>query len=208
MGVFFALLWFNFLIPDINKLKLEEKTDSISILDMDDNLVASASYGKKQKRGVSYAWFNDGWRQSYAITPGAVNIFQEFQSCEEGKIINPATGNCIKAPVVSISECKEGYYRNPATGRCKKNPTMTELTPCKDGYERNPETNRCRKIRTETGQDYPVVETESSDYDNPKIFVATGVIVGLAILGISYAVYQYRKEIKQFILKICRRNAS
>jgi hypothetical protein len=36
MVIFFALLWINFLIPDIIELKLEEKTDSILILDLDD----------------------------------------------------------------------------------------------------------------------------------------------------------------------------
>jgi len=190
-----------------------------------------------QKKGTSYAIFNPGgeseqWLRTYAITPGKDNVYQEFQTCEVGKIINPETGNCIKEeveqevtcedgkylnpltgrckniPVIKTTTCKDGYYLNPSTGRCKKYNTEDEVKECQDGYERNPETNRCRKIRTETGQDYPVVETESSDYDNPKIFVATGVIVGLAILGISYAVYQYRKEIKQFILKLCRRNVS
>jgi hypothetical protein len=36
MGLFFALLWFNILIFDIIKLKLEEKADSISIFNLDD----------------------------------------------------------------------------------------------------------------------------------------------------------------------------
>ena len=181
---------------DLLLTKNPTKDIVISILDADDNLVTSASYGKKQKRGVSYAWFNDGWRQSYAITPGAVNIFQEFQSCEEGKIINPATGNCIKAPVVSISECKEGYYRNPATGRCKKNPTMTELTPCKDGYERNPETNRCRKIVTTTGQEYAIEQSaESESHQNSQTFIAITAIVATAIGATIYVIIQFRHEL-------------
>jgi hypothetical protein len=36
MRIFFALLWVNILIPDIIKLKLEKKADSISISDLDD----------------------------------------------------------------------------------------------------------------------------------------------------------------------------
>ena len=190
-----------------------------------------------QKKGTSYAIFNPGseseqWLRTYAITPGVDNIYQEFQTCEAGKVINPETGNCIKEevdqeviceegkylnpltgrcktiPTVKTTTCKDGYYLNPSTGRCKKYNTSDEVKECQEGYERNPETNRCRKIRTNTAQEYPVAEITTDSYDNPKIFIATGVIVGLAVLGLGYVVYQYRKEIKQFILKICRRNVS
>ena len=189
-----------------------------------------------QKKGTSYAIFNSGgeleqWLRTYSVTPGTENTYQEFQTCEAGKVINPETGNCIKeeidqeiaceegkylnpltgrcktVPTVKTTTCKDGYYLNPETGRCKKY-NNEQSTECQDGYERNPETNRCRKIRTDTAQEYPVTPVESDNYDNPKIFIATGVIIGLALLGLVYAVYQYRKEIKQFILKVCRRNAS
>ena len=189
-----------------------------------------------QRKGTSYAIFDSNkpgeqWLRTYAITSGSENIYQEFQSCEEGKVINPETGNCIKEeinieitcpegkylnpltgrcktiPTVKTTTCKEGYYLNPSTGRCKKY-NETEAKECQEGYERNPETNRCRKIRADITDSYPVAEISTDDYDNPKIFVATAVIAGLAILGLVYVVYQYRKEIKQFILKICRRNVS
>ena len=189
-----------------------------------------------QKKGTSYAIFDanspgEQWLRTYAITSGAENIYQEFQSCGEGKVINPETGNCIKEeidseitcpegkylnsltgrcktiPTVKTTTCKEGYYLNPSTGRCKKY-NETEIKECQEGYERNPETNRCRKIRADITDSYPVAEISADDYANPKIFVATAVIASLAILGLVYVVYQYRKEIKQFILKVCRRNAS
>ena len=189
-----------------------------------------------QKKRTSYAVFNPGkesekWLRTYDITPGRENSYQEFQTCEAGKVINPETGNCIKEEVeqevtceegkylnpftgrcktittIKASTCKDGYYLNPDTNRCKKY-NNEQSTECQDGYERNPETNRCRKIRTNTAQEYPVTPVEENNYDNPKIFIATGVIAGLAALGLGYAIYQYRKEIKQFILKICRRNVS
>jgi hypothetical protein len=56
--------------------------------------------------------------------------------------------------------------------------------------------------------EYPIEPVEESEYHNSKIFIATGVIAVLVIAGAGYAVYQYRKEIKQVILKICRRNVS
>ncbi len=190
-----------------------------------------------QKKGTSYALFNIGtesekWLQTYQPTPGTENIYQEFQTCDDGKVINPETGNCIKEiveeeivcpegkylnpltgrckniPVAKTTTCKEGYYLNPETGRCKKNPTSTAAKECAEGYELNPDTNRCRKIRENTGTEYPVEQVEEGSYDNPKIFIATGAVIILIIGGIAYVAYQYRKEIKQVILKICRRNVS
>ena len=190
-----------------------------------------------QKKGASYALFNIGtesekWLQTYQPTPGAENVYQEFQTCDDGKVINPETGNCIKEvaeeeitcpggkylnpltgrckniPATKATTCKEGYYLNPETGRCKKNPAAATVKECAEGYELNPDTNRCRKIRENTGMEYPVEETEEGSYDNPKIFIATGAVILLVVIGVIYVVYQYRKEIKQVILKICRRNVS
>ena len=189
-----------------------------------------------QKKGTSYSIFHpdsidEQWLRTYNPTPGEDNIYQEFQTCEPGKVINPDTGNCIKEevdeevtcpegkylnlltgrcksiPVVKTTTCKDGYYLNSETGRCKKIQEET-TSECPDGYERNPETNRCRKIRPEIDDTYAVAEIKEEEYSNPKIFIATGVIIGLVILGLAYVIFQYRKEIKQFILKICRRNVS
>jgi hypothetical protein len=189
-----------------------------------------------QKKGTSYSIFHPGsieeqWLRTYIVTPGQDNIYQEFQTCEPGKVINPDTGNCIKEevdeevvcpegkylnlltgrcktiPVTKTTTCKEGYYLNPETGRCKKTQEETS-SECPEGYERNPETNRCRKIRQEIDDTYAVTDIKPEEYSNPKIFIATGVIISLAVLGLVYIIYQYRKEIKQFILKVCRRNVS
>ena len=189
-----------------------------------------------QKKGTSYSIFHPGsveelWLRTHAPTPGEDNIYQEFQTCEEGKVINPETGNCIKEevdaeivcpegkylnlltgrckniPVEKVTTCKDGYYLNPETGRCNKIKETT-VSECPEGYERNPETNRCRKIRQEIDDTYVVADIKPEEYINPKIFIATGVIIGLALLGLVYVIFQYRKEIKQFILKVCRRNAS
>lgn len=190
---------------DLLLTKSPTKDIVISIIDANDNTVTLATYGKKQKRGTSFAWFSDGWRQSYQPTPGAANIFQEFQTCEEGKVINPVTGNCIKTPTTTATECKEGYYRNPATGRCKKNPTITEPTPCKDGYERNPETNRCRKIITTTGQEYAVAPVESESHQNTQTFIAITAIIATAIGATIYVIIQFRHELTQAIKKVKNR---
>lgn len=134
-------------------------TNTISVIDLDGTVVDSIDYPNGQKRGTSYALFDANtelafWRQTYQPTPSSANIYQEFQTCPEDKIINPATGNCVKKVEASAEEsvviCPEGKYLNPLTNRCKKIEAATVLTPCKDGYERNPDTNRCRKIENTT----------------------------------------------------------
>lgn len=122
--------------------------------------------------------------------------------------MNPLTGRCKTIATQKTTICKEGYYLNILTGRCKKQTSATTLAACKEGYERNPETNRCRKIRSEDAAAYPVTPTIDDGYHNPKIFIATGAIIALILGGGIYAIYQYRKEIKHAILKICRKNAS
>ena len=41
-------------------------------------------------------------------------------SCPEGKVINPATGRCVKETKPKPKSCPEGKVINPATGRCVK----------------------------------------------------------------------------------------
>lgn len=212
--------------------------NTISIVNSSGDILADFVYPHGQKKGTSYAVFNLGasdetWLQTYSPTPGAANNYQQFQTCPAGKEINPETGNCIKSQeTVGATECPEGKYLNPLTGRCKKIeiPTVkickdgyylnlftgrcnkvkiaTEATKCKDGYERNPDTGRCRKVRTNTAQEYPVTPPTEENYESPQIFIAGGVIAALFVGGIAFAIFQFRKEIKTAILKICRRKGS
>lgn len=103
------------------------------------------------------------------------NTTWDDKKCPEGKVINPATGRCIKEKVIVNKEipkkvCPEGKVINPATGRCikektaavknvsepsvKENP-FSKLTPpvtllkvCPEGKVLNPATGRCIKIKT------------------------------------------------------------
>jgi hypothetical protein len=117
------------------------------------------------------------------------------------------TGRCKKIETTTAKICKEGYHLNLLTGRCNKDKTAS-VAECAEGYERNPETNRCRKIQTATAQEYPVEPPTEETYASPQIFIAGGAVVVLLLGGAGFAVYQFRKEIKTAILKICRRNAS
>ena len=213
--------------------------NTISITDSSGDILIDFIYPHGQKKGTSYALFNRGapdekWLQTFLPTPGAENQYQQFQTCPDGKEINPETGNCVKSQetaeaticpegkylnpltgrckkieTTTIKICQDGYHLNILTGRCNKDKTTSASTECKEGYERNPDTGRCRKIRTNTAQEYPVTpSSEEETYDSPQIFVAGGAIIALLLGGIGFALFQFRKEIKTAILKICRRNAS
>lgn len=224
--------YYSFQNPNLSLTKNPTTQNEISIEDLNGRKITSASYPHGQKKGTSYALFDIGtdnpfWRQTFFSTPGEANIYQEFQSCPVGKVINTATGNCINEqqttvttcptgkylnPLTgrckniettsSLTPCKDGYERNPETNRCRKIATTasTELSPCKDGYERNPETNRCRKVRENTGDEaaYAPTPTEQGEtYYNPKIFIAVTAIVVAVLAGFAYVLYQYRLEIRK-----------
>lgn len=142
---------------------------ALTLIDVNGEVLDEIAYTKGQKSLTSLAKFIDAdgeesWRITYAITPGQENIYQKFRNCEEGKIINEATGNCIKAPESddeeeeekaepaekTLAPCPAGKYRNPLTGRCKNIETTTTATlaPCPAGKYRNPLTGRCKNIET------------------------------------------------------------
>ena len=162
-----------------------------------EEILDSVSYPHGQKMGLSYGNFDGEWKLSHVRTPGEANIFQEFQSCPEGKEINPETGNCINVSESTETVCPEGKYLNPATGRCK---TIEddELSECADGYERNPETNRCRKIQTTDASEYAVKTSAETSYSAPKRFAAYGLLIIAVIVGLGYLIFQFRFEIGRF----------
>ena len=140
--------------PDGFRLtKNPTRENTIGLVDAKGTIIDEMVYYNGQRKGVAYALVKDEdeaeWMQTYLATPGAENIYQQFRSCEEGKVINELTGNCVKEQVEVIKICPEGYFLNEATGRCKKEQVLIEKT-CKEGYYLNESTGRCRKIATET----------------------------------------------------------
>ena len=174
-------------------------SNSISIVSNDGDVIEEMIYSHGQKVGRSYVLLDIGasehWELSYARTPGAENIFQEFQSCPEGKVINEETGNCVNEDTESQTVCPEGKYLNPETGRCKKIEEESTLTECAEGYERNPETNRCRKIQDADGSEYAPRTSASASFSEPRRFVAYVALILAILAGLIYVVFQYRQEI-------------
>ena len=98
---------------------------------------------------TSLAFFGDSWQQTYAVTPGEKNVYQQFASCAAGYERNVLSGRCVQTAgkgAVLLADCGEGKYRSEETNRCRSYATIAGLTPCKDGQYRSEETNRCRSI--------------------------------------------------------------
>lgn len=194
---------------DFRLTKNPTSSNIIELIDVDGNKVDEITYYNGQKKATAYAWFGfhengeEQWLQTYAPTPGSANDYQQYKTCPEGKVINEATGNCVKAINLNttLKPCPAGKYRNPLTGRCKSIASSTKsLKPCPDGYERNPETNRCRKIKQNTGANYPLSTTESQA--TASSFVALGAILIIIALALGYIGFQFRYEIIKFLRKI------
>lgn len=180
----------------------------VELIDADGSVVDSLSYPNGQRKGTSYALIgydgsgNELWHVTYAPTPGAPNNYQEFKSCEEGKVLNKETGNCVKATSVIAKVCKEGQYLNILTGRCRKIEETKEKT-CKEGYYLNPETNRCRKIAENKGADYSLTP---ESYEEESSFVALYAVLGVLGVGVVYLIYEFRLEILKLWRKVFRRS--
>ena len=136
---------------------------------------------------------------TYAPTPGEANNFQEFRTCEEGKVLNEATGNCVKATSIAEKICGEGQYLNILTGRCKKIPEGNDAKTCKEGYYLNPETGRCKKIVENDGADYTLVPETYTEESN---FVALYLVLGVLGLGLFYIGYEFRHDIMRIIRRL------
>lgn len=194
---------------DFRLTKNPNSSNVLEIIDVNGEVVDRLEYPNGQRKGTSYIFVGydaageEIWRVTYAATPGEPNNYQEFKTCEPGKVINEETGNCVKATVVTEKVCGEGQYLNPLTGRCRKIPEVATAKTCKEGYELNPETNRCRKIKTNTGASY---ELTPESYTETSNFVALYVVLGVILVAVVYIVYEFRHEILKFWRKVFRRS--
>lgn len=179
----------------------------LEILDVDNSVVDRLEYPNGQKKGVAYAMIGYGekgeelWHTTYALTPGEPNIYQEYKTCEEGKVINEETGNCVKVTEIVEKTCAVGQYLNPLTGRCKKIEVGEEKI-CKEGYYFYEQTGRCRKVIENDGADYNLNEEKGKEGSS---FVAIYAVAGVVLVGLVYITYEYRKEIKRIFKQIFRR---
>ena len=205
-GIVMADGYFVYYPSEFSLTKNPTNSNLLEIIDVDGAVVDTLIYPNGQRKGTSYMLVGyDGfgeeiWKVTYAPTPGGPNNYQEFKACEAGKILNEATGNCVKVTTVAEKICKEGYYLNILTGRCNKMKTMEEKT-CKEGYELNPETGRCRKIKKNNGADYGL---KPEEYEEQSSFVALYAVLGVMGVGLGYLVYEFRHDLARLWHKVFR----
>ncbi len=211
-GIVKAEGYFTYIPDGFTLTKNPTNSNQIDLVDVDGATIDNLIYPNGQRKGAAFAQIGydengeEIWKVTYAPTPGAPNNYQEFRSCEEGKVINEATGNCVKVTTVAEKICKEGQYLNILTGRCKKYEVASEKI-CKEGYYLNPETNRCRKIVENKGADYSL---NPENYEEQSSFIALYAVLGVVGAGVVYLVYEFRHEIakvgKKVKGKISRKN--
>lgn len=183
-------------------------TNTIELYDVDGTVLDKLEYPNGQRKGTAYAWVGydetgeELWHTTYAPTPGEPNNYQESKTCEAGKVLNEATGNCVKVTSVTEKICAAGYYLNPLTGRCKKiETTSTTTKECKEGYYLNEETGRCKKITENTGADYGLTP---ETYEESSSFIGLYLILGVLGIGVIYVIYEFRHELWRLFRKVFR----
>jgi len=204
-GMIAAEGYFVYVPSDFKLTKNPTTSNMLELIDVNGDVLDKLEYLNGQRKGASFAFIgydsagSEIWKVTYVPTPGEPNNYQEFRTCEAGKVINEATGNCVKVTSVSEKVCGEGQYLNILTGRCKKIPETTEKT-CKEGYYLNEETGRCKKITENTGADYALVP---ETYKEESSFVALYLVLGVIGVGVIYIIYEFRHDIMR-ILRRCK----
>ena len=202
--------YFVVMAEDFRLTKNPTNFNTLEIVDADEAVVDELNYTNGQKKGMAYAWFGydekgeEIWQTTYAVTPGEANVYQEYKTCEEGKVINEETGNCVKVTEIVEKTCVEGQYLNPLTGRCKKIETETEKV-CQEGYYLYAPTGRCRKVVENDGAEYDLNEQATAQQEEKSAFVAIYAVLGVVGLGLVYVIYEYRKEVGRFFKRLLGR---
>ncbi len=121
----------------------------VYVLDVSGNEIDQTSFAGLAKDS-SWSLFNGEWKQTFAVTENAANVFKEYADCQNDYERN-ALGKCVKISVPPavpdvLAPCPIGQYRHPETRRCRKIEAAKTVTPCKEGYYRSEATGRCRSI--------------------------------------------------------------
>lgn len=209
-------------IHDTELTLTKTTTGTVYLLTSDGQTEIDTQEYSNLNEDTSWAYFSEGWAQTYALTPGEKNVLQEYPSCDEGYYRNKETGRCNKVSIndslvpcqpnqyrsletnrcrlfgstSTLTPCKEGQYRNPETNRCRKIASTSSLKPCDEDQYRNPETNRCRKKES--------ISVPEADYavkgvdDGPEAFTGWWALGGVGVLAAGYAGWEWRREITRF----------
>jgi hypothetical protein len=171
-------------------------------------VVASVEYSNP-KDDHSWGLIGESWSYSTKPTPGYANQLVETQNktvaksatvatrkpCATNQYRNLTTGRCkLIAITKTPTPCKAGQVRNTETNRCRTIAESTQPKPCKEGQERNPETGRCRTIIKMSKADYGVKGVQSVANAQMQWYY-WAAIVGVVVLILVYAVWEWRSEL-------------
>ena len=126
-------------LTDFSIAKNPSNFGLLELIDINGEVIDKLEYPNGQRKGTSWAFIGynaeggEIWRTTFNPTPNETNNYQEFRTCEEGKVINETTGNCVKVIEITEKVCPAGQYLNVLTNRCKTIETETEKK-CKEGY--------------------------------------------------------------------------
>ncbi len=216
---------------DQTKLRLTKTTTgTVYLVASDLETEVDSQFYEDLSSETSWSYFNDGWKQTYILTPGSENTYAKYPPCGAGQERNMATGRCRNsASTVGLKPCREGQYRseetnrcrsialavsarkpcaddqfrNPLTNRCKKIASTDEVKDCGEGRERNPQTNRCRNIiRSDVPEAAFAVEPIKQ---TGMAFAGWWALGGVLILAFGYAGWEWRYEIRSSLRTLGQR---
>lgn len=136
-------------IADTELTLTKTTTGTVYLLSSDAQVEVDVRSYENLGENTSFSLIDGVWLQTFEVTPGSANRYQEFLPCQSGYLRNSETGRCNKIAVATaLADCGPGKYRNEETGRCRNEEAAATLTPCRPDQYRSPETNRCRSIAT------------------------------------------------------------
>lgn len=168
------------------------------------------------KDDMVWALIDGVWQYSSFATPGGANKLPEkieasaanrleangepsLKACAENQYRNPDTGRCkrIVSTTSAAISCEVGQERNPATNRCRKVEATSSLSPCKEGQERSAETNRCRSIKKMSTAEHGIKGVQQNGATQLSWYYIAA-IVGVILLIVGYAIWEWREELRRF----------
>lgn len=144
-------------------------TGEVYLLSSDMQSEADSVEYRDMTADTSLVFIDGVWKQTYQLTPGALNSFMEFAACSVGAVRNIDTGLCNKIQVASVlEECGEGKIRSPETNRCRSAESSSTLVACDNDQYRSIETNRCRSLVTTTSMLAPCASNQERNSETNR----------------------------------------
>lgn len=195
-------------------------TGTVYLLSSDEMTELDVQTYSNLNEDTSWSRFEDGWFQTYALTPGEENVDQEYPPCDQGYFRNTETGRCNQIPVEEeLTPCDVGQYRSTETNRCRNLTLPSSLKPCRADQYRNQDTNRCRNLasassdlkpckenqyrseetnrcRNKAGDTLPEAAFKVQPVDNAdEAFAGWLALGGVGVVAGGYAGWEWRREL-------------